>query len=189
MDISAITSGASGSSGSALSGQSSPLASKKATDSLGLNKAINQGAIVSGLLPALSSSRSGSTGSAGLSADIYTAVGMQTQGMMSRGLMGIQIANISLGIDMSQAAKDAAAANEAEDADAIATPVAEAEDAAAEGTVVPAEPAPKPPVDEAAHAERLLDGMLNEEAPAPSRYYSSPELSNPALGGLLNSLG
>ena len=111
---------------------------------MGLNKALNQGAIVSGLLPALSSD-SGSSGSAGfstgLSADIYTAVGMQTQGMMSRGLMGIQIANISLGIDMSQAGKDATAAKEAE-----------------------------------------------KEAAAP-RYYTNPDLSNPALGGLLNSLG
>lgn len=143
MDISALSSGASGSSGSALSGQMAPLASKKAADSLGLNKAINQGAIVSGLLPALASGSSGSSRPAGLSSDIYTAVGMQTQGMMSRGLMGIQIANISLGIDMSQAAKDAAPEKQAED-DATA---------------------------------------------APTRYYSSPELSNPALGGLLNSLG
>lgn len=109
MDISAL------SVGSQPPRADSPAISKKPADDMGLNKALSQGAIVSGLLPALSSPKSGSSGSsgfAGLSADIYTAVGMQTQGMMSRGLMGIRIANVSLGIDMSQTAKDATAAKE-----------------------------------------------------------------------------
>jgi hypothetical protein len=178
MDISAFSSGASE---SALSGQKSTSASKKAADSRGLNKALNQSAIVSGLLPAVSSS--GSRGSGGLSSDIYTAVGMQTQGMMSRGLTGIRIANISLGIDMSQAAKDArdqdaAGPKEADNAAATDSAGKTAENATE-----------KPPVDEAAHAERVLDGMMDEETPAATRHYSSPDLSNPALGGLLNSLG
>jgi hypothetical protein len=181
MDISALSSGTSGTSGSALSG---PSDSKKALDSRGLNRALNQGAIVSGLLPALSSGssgHSGSHGSAGLSSDIYTAVGMQTQGMMSRGLMGIQIANVSLGIDMSRTAKDAATTKDPDEVSGEET------SAAPDG--VPAETEVKPPVDEASHAQRVLDGMLKEEEPPASRYYSSPELSNPALGGLLNSLG
>lgn len=176
MDIGALSSGPSG---SALSGHTSPAASKKASDSRGLNKALHQGAIVSGLLPALSSSRSGSRGFAGLSSDIYIAVGMQTQGMMSRGLTGIQIANISLGIDMSQAAKDA---RDGDEAGSKVADNAAATDSAEKKAEIP-------PVDEAAHAERVLDGMMDQEAPAATRHYSSPDLSNPALGGLLNSLG
>ncbi len=160
MDVSAL------SSGSPPSLANTRAASKKPADDIGLNKALNQGAIVSGLLPALSSGSSGSHGSAGLSADIYTAVGMQAQGMMSRGLMGIQIANISLGIDMSQAAKDAAAANEAKE---------ETETAADS--------------DADSDAPATADAAERVEAATPPRYYSNPEFSNPALGGLLSSLG
>lgn len=160
MDVSALSSGSPPS-------QANPRpASKKPSDEIGLNRALNQGAIVSGLLPALSSGSSGSHGSAGLSADIYTAVGMQTQGMMSRGLMGIQIANISLGIDMSQAAKAAAAAEEAKAADEM-----------------PAD------ADSEADAPGTADAADGADAATSTRYYSNPELSNPALGGLLNSLG
>jgi hypothetical protein len=175
MDINALSAD---STGSPLSGSGTPSPSKKASDSRGLNKALNQGAIISGLLPALASGSSGSSrtrGSAGLASEIYTAVGMQTQGMMSRGLMGVRIANISLGIDMSEAAKDAAEAP--------------GEKPPADPDEGPAKTGAKPPVDEATHAQRVLDGMLKEEEPATPRYYSSPELSNPALGGLLNSLG
>lgn len=164
MDINAIPAG------SSVPG----ISPKKAADSLGLSKALHQGALVSGLLPALPSASgpAGSSGHAGLG-DIYTAVGMQTQGMMSRGLMGIQIANISLGIDMSQAVKEAGAAK---DTDAGKDAVAE-KDAGKDAEKTPESDAEK------ASAQ---DGAPDPEA---TRYYSNPDLANPGLGGLLNSLG
>lgn len=130
----------------------------------------------------------------GLNLDIYAAVGMQSQGLLSGGRTALELANISLGIDTSQAAAHADAA----DADALgATP--------ADGTQT------------AAHGSAILDGLLKAEgyvAPeadpyvvqtdffaemdagtgaslpsAPATYYSNPGFSNPGLGGLLNSLG
>jgi hypothetical protein len=126
----------------------SPKSVRKNADAFAIAKIQQQVSLVSGLLPSMTSGTArGSTQRLGLGADIYTAVGMQTQGMMSRGLTGVQIANVSLGIDMSQAAKDAAEAE-------------------------PDAPAGRRPPEEAA-----------------PRNYSNPELSNPGLGGLLDSLG
>jgi hypothetical protein len=139
-------------SGSNYPASQSPQSARKNADAFAIAKIQHRVSLVSGLLPSLTPGMTqgtarGSTQRLGLGSDIYTAVGMQTQGMMSRGLTGVQIANVSLGIDMSQARKDAAEAE----------PEAPAER--------------KPP-----------------EAAAP-RNYSNPELANPGLGGLLNSLG
>jgi hypothetical protein len=146
-----ITNPASGSNYPALQ---SPQSARKNADAFAIAKIQHQVSLVSGLLPSLTPGMAqgtarGSTQRLGLGSDIYTAVGMQTQGMMSRGSTGVQIANVSLGIDMSQAHKE--------------------KDAAEAEPEAPAER--KPP-----------------EAAAP-RNYSNPELSNPGLGGLLNSLG
>lgn len=170
----------------------SPLPSRKNADSFAIAKLQNQGALVSGLLPALAR---GSAQTTGLGSDIYTAVGMQTQGMMSRGLQGVEIANVSLGIDMSKAGGYAADAGSG----------ASADDAAEEPSGTPNATGP-------GHTNKVLeeilkaDGVETPEAnpyavtrdffadrkpseESASRNYSNPELSNPGLGGLLNSLG
>ena len=160
----------------ATAGNESPLASqaasKKITDSLSLSKTLNQGALITGLLPSLYSGP-------GINADLYTAIGMQSSGMLSRGLAGIELANISLGIDTSEKAKAADKAAEEAKADDASGASEASEDAAAD----------KPPVDEAAHAERVLNGLLQSDGVSGSRLFSNPGFSNPGLGGLLNSLG
>ncbi|GEM_PF-4242078 len=190
----------SGLSGSTYSAPLSTSASKKTIDSLGMAKVQNEGALVSGLLP---SATSGATSGLGAGLDIYAAVGMQSQGLMSRGLLGVEISNISLGIDTSKAAVDAAAA--AKD-DSAAAGNAASPGSSTTGT------APAPSSTGANHTNTILNDILKADgvvpaeanpyqytkdffadktAPAESaaRIYSNPELSNPSLGGLLNSLG
>ncbi len=175
---------------------------KNPTASLSQFKAQQGGQLLS-LLPSSSSSSSSSPG-LGLNLDIYAAVTSQSQGLLSGGLTALEIANISLGIDMK--ASDPAAGTDA---------AAAKQDG---GTVSPqgnpaATPAAAPVA--VAHGNSQLDAILKEDgfvaaekdpfvlqtdffpqaaAAAPSTssaspYFSNPSLSNPGLGGLLNSLG
>ena len=141
MDISSL------SSGSKYSAPQSAISAGKTADSLGMAKIQNQGALVSGLLPSASSPGLGSN------LDLYAAIGMQTQGLLSRGLASIETANISLGIDMSERFGDSASAVKKDGADADAA-----------------------------------DGTDASETAAP-RYFTDIALTNPGLGGLINSLG
>ena len=149
--------------------------------------------------------------------DIYAAVGMQAQGYLTGGLMSIELANISLGIDMSKPSRSSAASD-----GTAATPGTDAAAAGANGSD-PASPAPAATTSaSASHTNVILDRILKEDgyqAPAadpysvqtdffasaagspggaasssPSQdatipYYANPGLSNPGLGGLLDSLG
>lgn len=137
----------------------------------------------------------------GLNLDIYAAVGMQTQGMLSGGLTSIELANISLGIDMSQRANDAATADSG-------SPDASAADAASAHAVSPpATAAPSSHTNTVLNAILKADGFVAPEenayavqtdffaqpaspaaGPAPA-YFTNSSLANPGLGGLLNSLG
>jgi hypothetical protein len=134
----------------------------------------------------------------GLNLDIYAAVGMQSQGYLSGGLMSIELANISLGIDMSKLSPAASAAG---------TDAGGASSATAPATTTPGTAAP------ASHTNTVLNDILkadgyvapaentyavqtdffaDSDSPAPASapaYYANPSLSNPGLGGLINSLG
>lgn len=157
-------------------------------------RSMTDGLLVS-LLPSASSRTS--TG-LGANLDIYAAVSQQSLGVLSGGRSALEIANLNLGIDMSQ--QTAVATADAGNGVA-ATPAQP--DTTSDGTTP--QPADKRP--------EILDQILKEagyvkqdENPyvvqkdffavpetlankAPSQYFSSPSLSNPGLGGLLNSLG
>ncbi|MEO6096353.1 MAG: hypothetical protein ABIW76_11880 [Fibrobacteria bacterium] len=170
----------------------SPQTARRNADAFAIAKIQNHGSLVSGLLPSLNQ---GVGRGPGLGLDIYTAVGMQTQGMMSRGLMGVQIANISLGIDMSQAGKDLVESGSdasADEGDPGTSGTPAATDSGHTNTVLneilKADGVETP---EANPYAVTRDYFADRKAPeeAASRLYSNPDLSNPALGGLLNSLG
>jgi hypothetical protein len=130
----------------------------------------------------------------GLNLDIYAAVGMQSQGYLSGGLMSIELANISLGIDMSKLSPAAGATDtgsaDASAAQAPTTPAAPASHTntvlndilKADGYVAPAENSYSVQTDFFAKSDSPV-------AASPSAYYTNPSLSNPGLGGLINSLG
>jgi hypothetical protein len=180
MDISSLASGTN------FPASQSPQTARKNADALAIAKMQDQGALVSGLLPAV-------TQGPGLGLDLYTAVGMQSQGMMSRGLMGIEIANVSLGIDMSQAGK--AESPESADKDAAETEPAATANAAGTGhtntilnAILKADGFETPEANPYAITRDFFADRKALEEMIP-RNYSNPELSNPGLGGLLNSLG
>ena len=130
-----------------------------------------------------------STPGLGGSLDLYAAVNMQSMGMLAGGRAAIELANISLGIDPSA---PAASAERAE---------APQENGQPEDT----HPGKNPPIG------ATLDKLLKEAgftpqtnpyefrsdffadakpaAPDETPYYTNPGLSNPSLGGLLDSLG
>ena len=139
------------------------------------------------LLPSVSSPGLG----AGL--DIYAAVNMQNMGMLAGGRAAVELANISLGIDPSAPSATHAAAADTDG------------DAQAGGVPKDTHPGKNPPI--GATLDKLLkeagftpqtnpyefrSDFFADEKPADTAetpYYSNPGLSNPSLGGLLDSLG
>jgi hypothetical protein len=139
--------------------------------------------------------------------DLYAAVSMQSMGMLSDSRSALESANISLGIDMSVAGKEAAAGGaESPDGDEAGSSGAADGPDAAGGSPSDTSPGTHKPIG------TILDQVLKESgftAPAANpyayrtdffadsqsagsqsqQYFSNPDLSNPSLGGLLDSMG
>jgi hypothetical protein len=188
MDIASL---ASGTNYPASQSAQTPQSARKNAEAFAIAKIQNQGSLVSGLLPSLAQTAQAAN-APGLGLDIYTAVGMQTQGMMSRGLMGLQIANISLGIDMSQSGKEAGPDTSADDASSGTSATPAATGSGHTNTVLneilKADGVETPEANPYAVTRDFFADRKTAEETA-SRNYANPELSNPGLGGLLNSMG
>jgi hypothetical protein len=198
MDISGL-----GSTSSSSSATSTASTAKSSTPAFSQVKIQNDSQLVS-MLP------SPSFGGLGGNVDLYDAISKQSQGLlMAGGRTAMEIANISLGIDMSQSysVTDSSATGASASAPATTTGTAAA--------ATPAKPDPASAITPPSGSQNLsmLDQILKEggyvaptadpyvvnkdffadqvqnTAPPASPYYTSQSLSNPALGGLLNSLG
>ena len=150
MDISSLT-----------PGSQTPSPFKTSTAAISQFKAEQANGLLA-LLPAPSSAPG-----LGLNLDIYAAVGMQTQGQLAGGRTAIELANISLGIDASQA-KDPASSQ-----------------------TTPANGAQRRRRPRGCHSRRhSQSGRLIAPAANPyviqTDFFAKP---NPGLGGQLNSLG
>lgn len=139
------------------------------------------------LLPSVSSPGLGG------SLDLYAAVNMQSMGLLSGGRAAVELANISLGIDPSAPSASGTAAD------------GTGGDAQANSVPKDTHPGKNPPI--GATLDKLLkeagftpqtnpyefrsDFFADEKpaAAAETPYFSNPGLSNPSLGGLLDSLG
>jgi hypothetical protein len=180
-----------------------PTAPAKAPLSFDDVKTRDDGMMLS-LLPPLSPSPSFSSGLGG-NLDIYAAVGMQAQGLVSGGRTAIEAANASLGIDMSL--KFTAGTEDASGADGSGESPSgtdgASKDAAGAPQTASETKSPSDPLDEILKADGFKpapadpyvlkkDFFADSENPpesSPTRYFTSPDLSNPSLGGLLNSIG
>lgn len=140
--------------------------------------------------------------------DIYAAVGKQSQGLLAGGRTALEIANISLGIDMKQTSTDVVPTPSSTDPAAADTAQTGASDASAGSATTATHthdilndllkadgyvaPAPDPYVvqkDFFADQGATGNGAASSGTSSTTQYYTNPDLSNPNLGGLLNSLG
>jgi hypothetical protein len=200
MDISSLSSSQSATAGTnAASASAASLSQFKA----------EQGSQLLSLLPAPASSPG-----LGLNLDIYAAIGSQAHGLLAGGRTAMEIANISLGIDMKTANPAAGTDGSSNTSSADTSGTTSGGNAAgADGGSSTATANGSSGSASSGHGNSQLDAILKADgfvAPEADPYvvrtdffsqaapvapptatptYTNSSLSNPGLGGLLNSLG
>jgi hypothetical protein len=133
----------------------------------------------------------------GLNLDIYAAVGMQAQGVLAGGRTAIEIANISLGIDM----RKSPVLPGDEDPDGTESGSASSSGGSTDSSEPQSSAMGTAPAKPAAQGNAILDKILQEDgfvAPAPDPYVVQTDFfarqgpnappANNGLGGSINSL-